>query len=492
MESSPQPPVGAEDDAPITESTGSKRRKVSVAINQTLQAWVQRRSLPENESPFSEETVESTDDDGETSETKEKTSKFRSLFKAFFGKQVEKATIPDTEPPKDATEASQASSEAPVTSELTPIASAEETTAEQPEIIQPIEAEPAGEAVQPGLEAETTPEVTPEPEQNVTAQESPLDPVVAAEYERQARAEAQATESETPPEAQSAEPAEVEVPLQNERTTSAATGEGAADASSDSSERRYFIPKHMASETEVRRIEKRERRHNRQRKHQEKELAEKTHKLEKAQKSQQKELEKIAAAPVKVVETTSKIPEQAPQPPQPEKVKKLEKAEAVPRKETEVKEVKAAERPPESLKEILAKRQQERLLVTPEKPESLARANYETMRPETVLQQVEKAAEEDVAIEGLFELRHEVKDTDDAFTQASSTGATITGVRQAGSHASYDPPAPTPSVSAPQAVTVRKEHIDPIIRDEYTKAARNGFLAAVVVLIFIALMVFVR
>lgn len=484
MESSPQPPAGAEEETPITEGTSSKRRKVSTAINQTLQAWVQRRSLSENQSFYSEDTSESDTEDSETSETKEKTGKFRSLFKAFFGNQVEKETIPDIEPNEAVSEPQDTSAErfAPVPA----VAGSEQVEAAQP-VAQETEVPPVGEE-----ESET-----------VTAQESPLDPIVAAEYEQAARTEEIGAEAETPIEETSTEQDEVEVSLRDhdqiERNVLVTPGVGGASEASTSDPEQRFVPRDVATQTHLRQAEKRERRHNRQRKHEEKKLKERTQKLERSQKTQQKELEQQGAAqksvekqpvaPVNVVESTPKVPERVQEKAKPEKLKKVKKAEQV-----RTKEVKTPERPPESVKEILAKRQQKRPLNAPMQPEALAHANYEMMRPETVLQQVEKAAEEDVAIEGLFELRHEVKDIDNAAAQATGTGASITGVRQAGSNASYNPqPAHTQPNPVPQAfTTVRKEHLDPAIRDEYKRAARNGFMAAFILLIFIALMTFIR
>lgn len=419
-----------------------ERRRFTLAINQTVQEWLQRRNLSEHDSFYKEDSSETSDDDSEVGvDTKEKTHKVRKFFKSLFNSEVTKEKIPDSiaEPEVAAPGGPAATESADIP--LAPVAVALETATPEPTA--------ESETVPPA-----DPEQAPEPPQNevIAPVEVPLDLAVAAHFEqtqREAIVTAQDMEDE--------DEKEVEISLG----------------------RQWHRGGHTSSqvETAIHQSEVRRNRAERKQNHEVEETKKRVKKLEKAQKQSEKQ---------SVVELTT---EKAPQPPRtPEKVISTAPVEKKPEQKMEQK--RTPEQEPQSVKEILAQRKIER---TPEKtvePQELPRATYESMRPETVQKQVEKAAEEDIAIEGLFERSHETKDIDSAM-QAVGSGGTTTGRVTL----TAEVPLSATQFSMPTQTQSLQPSIDdtpPLLRPEYKQAAQHGFWAAIVLLLLAGMLAFIR
>lgn len=430
-------------DARTDDSSEKSRERRLFGIGQTLEAWLQRRSLGEQEAPYEESEAEEDDDDDTESErkTKEKTRKFRRLLRSFFGGQVERDPIPIETP-------------------------AVQTVEQQPTPVMAIPEQPFDPMVAVSYEAQVS---TPQ-EQEQTTDTEPTEAVespVAPAQEREIAPE----EVPTEPVFIEATPApvapinEVEVPLGPRDNSGSLPRDREAPAK---------IERNTAQERDLKKLEKKERRHNRRDKREVRELKERTVKLEKSQEDTIKRMKKTEVAKKPEVSAPS--------------VKTPEVVTVQPERKSK-EEISVVDRPAESIKEILEKRK------IPQSPESLARSDYESLRPETVQQQVEKAAEQDVAIEGMFERRHETKDADAQQQQH------VTAV---GSSASAPPLyPPIGSVSSPLTAPAPQQGVNPQLppllstnsqptKQDYQRAARNGVMAALILLLFIALMAFLR
>lgn len=432
---------GANDDTQDVDADVSKentREHRLFGISQTLEAWLRRRSQSEQEASYADPESDEEDEDDETGverKAKEKTRKFRRLLQTFFGGEVKKEVISAQERPQSEVES-----------------------------------------------------VSGEPEQAdlATDSERPFDPVVATVYETQQRQSEPMVTSETtidpalPENADRPTSTEAVSPAQPVNEVEVLLRPPAAREPQDYE--KSLEAKQIKQKREHTKLEKRERRHNKRDKREIKQLKERTVQLEQEQKHTAKRVEKVTATPSKPEAPIMPVavPEMRAHQPQ-------------------EKEVTAVERPPESIKEILEKRkvaaQKQEMPQTNPSPETLARSSYEAIRPEAVQQQVEKAAEQDVAIEGMFERRHETKDLDVQQKHRVSTGgAALVG------QAAYPPitavSSPLTSVAPQAGVNPQSQPLSaskpPLLRQEYQQAARNGVMAALVLLLFIALMAFLR
>lgn len=445
MENSTQPPERSSDSTPEDAKTEPKRRKVSAAINRTLEDWFRRRQLPENHSFFAE--TEEDEDDEETPEHKKKTSKIRTALRSFFGTQVSKEDVQPTEESEK--------SESTATTEA--VSSAENT-------------------------------------QPVTTIEAPIDPVVASQYESRLRDER--TPNEPTVEQQPSEPVESEAAPEAPTPPSPAAERPMqfVDIPTD-------VPlRHTQSETvildrsrpgvapeQLKKAETMDRLRNRKRRKEIRRTNRRVEEIEKIQKDTDKAANKQTKAQLEMMQRMEQI-ERALQERAEEQNITQQKIEALPKAPERVIETKVIERPAESVKEILQKRQPERVAAQPAAQE-LARARYESMQPQAVMEQVEKAAEENIAIEGLFERRHEVKDEDSALHQTGSGGSAQKPVRPfAGAAAPFLNVTAAPT----QKIIQTKDNMMQYVAPEYKQAVRNGFWAAMVLLVFMLLMFFIR
>jgi hypothetical protein len=143
---------------------------------------------------------------------------------------------------------------------------------------------------------------------------------------------------------------------------------------------------------------------------------------------------------------------------------------------------------PQSVKEILAKRHVEHIPTPVEqRAERLARTHYEQLQPETVLNEVKEVSEKNVALEGLFELRHEAKDENDFTARQSSTQ----GGRAGSDNNAHQMTSVNPNSTLVDKIASKKVS-NPSTQQQYKKAAFNGVWAAVILMIFLGILFFIR
>ncbi|HSX53245.1 MAG TPA: hypothetical protein VLF90_02665 [Patescibacteria group bacterium] len=118
--------------------------------------------------------------------------------------------------------------------------------------------------------------------------------------------------------------------------------------------------------------------------------------------------------------------------------------------------------------------------------------------PEVVQHTVEHAADHNIAIESAYERRHELKDEPIAFAGVSSSnhGNLVSISHQQASGASIDLRQLTKSASQ-AADQLKDQHyqmatVPPPSKDLYAQAIKNGFWAAIVLLVFIGLIMLTR
>lgn len=473
MENNAQPEEHGRGSNSESADTDPKRRKVSAAINRTLEAWFRRRELPENQNFFSD-SEEDEEDDDDTPEYKKKTSKFRRALRSFFGTQVSREEIP--------------------------AAPAAERTEQQPE----------------QLASNNQAEQTQPAEANQPRYETPFDPMVAAQYERRLRGESPTSErNDNQPQTTPEELPEVP------ETATEASGEPQAEATADLPMRdganewvlidrtqdqvqqqraaeRPDQPVPEVTKRDLKRVETKRYYGNRHRKRDVRELNEQVVDL----KDEQKEAEQNAKTQTKAQEQlrerlarieTAFAAQSAAQKAEQQQAQAARAAETRPANtvERQVEATPPAERPTESVKEILAKRekptQQPESTQMAQQARELANAHYEkTLQPQTVMEKVEQAAEQNIAIEGLFERRHEVKDEDSAMQNAGGSATASLPQTQTAM------PFLSVQAQSPKKQPNVKDNVLSYIAPEYKQAARNGFFAAILLLAIILVIFFMR
>lgn len=416
------PPVGEPDSIVDGGEVSPKRRRVSEAINQTLQEWIRRRSLRQDEDYFVGNS-----DGPESGEADKKTGKVRKFLRLFFGGHVKRESLPEVD----------------ASGHGRPLEALTSLSGDSP------------------------------------VREVPLDPLPAIAYERL-----------TPAAPQQSDNSRVEgvVPLYPERS-SASTDQAVdvppvTDTSSvDSSEKEWVIidrSRQTRLEADLKAAERRNR--NRQRK-QKQDLRHTKHQLKKVE-TAQKHTERKVKEQVATQATLEAIQKKA----QPVVEHTTDKSPPIIPIERQAKQ---SDNPAQSVREILEKRIKplaEQPVATP--PHELSKTRHEAVRPAVILETVEKAAEENVAIEGLFERRHETKDVDGGGTAQSNTTSVPTSPRSVGSSAQ---PLLNPSLP-PASIPVRPVGASQVSQattrqsTDYKQAARKGFWAAVVLLLFVAVM----
>lgn len=490
MENNAQPEEHGRGSNSESADTEPKRRKVSAAINRTLEAWFRRRELPENQNFFSD-SEEDEEDDDDTPEYKKKTRKFRRALRSFFGTQVSREEISTTP-------------------------AAERT--EQPE--------------RPAVEATVAEQQVQTPEANAPHYEVPFDPMVAAQYEQRLRGELPATEpaeaSEAPtvsathapgeastpadsaaaPEAASAEtPTPAETPEQPEAAAEVPARDGATewvliDRTQEQAQQQRAAERPDQSAPEVtkrdlKRVETKRYYGNRHRKRDVRELNEQARDLQ----DEQKEAERNAKTQTKAqeqlrerlarIETAFAAQSAAQKAEQKAQAARAAEVQPAAPAEHHVEASQTLERPTESVKEILAKRekpnQQPESEQMAQQARELANAHYETtMQPQAVMEKVEQAAEQNIAIEGLFERRHEVKDEDSALQNAGGSATASLPQTQTAM------PFLSVQAQSPKKQPNVKDNVLSYIAPEYKQAARNGFFAAILLLAIILVIFFMR
>lgn len=491
----PQTPGEEKSESTEKKSLGRVRNAAEV-----LQQWLNFRANQEKLNQPGEEDIE-TDDDDDEEEEEGTVKKWRGVFKKFFGKQVSKEVQPvqaedDTRP---------ATPEQPRLPLFMTEDSAEDPLAalqQEQETAQPQEAGALPAAEQTAVPAfESSPTQTVVESTTNTPVEVPIDPLIAAHYEQP---ELQPTET-SPPAGEVVLPlraASQESPIYS-RPTPEVTSRQVGDVYDDEIARRDEVNLNRSNIL------------NTYRNHRRKKDIKETNREVKELKKDQQEATKVLKQQIEALATEIQAkadqpqvqPEAAPvtaavsgsveQVPQPPRIEKLPTEKVIPQ---EIKVKPTETKAPESLKEILQKRPTpEAKPATPlvqQQAEKLASHSYETVNPNVILEQVEKAAEADVAIEKLFEHRHEAKDSDAAYkTRSPSTaGAGGSTARGASAQPIHAVNGQIPAQGGPIGTNARlKTNSKPQNSEEaYKQAAIGGFWAAIMLLVFIGILLIIR
>lgn len=142
---------------------------------------------------------------------------------------------------------------------------------------------------------------------------------------------------------------------------------------------------------------------------------------------------------------------------------------------------------PQSVKEILAKRRVESVPAPAEKrTEAPAQTNYEQPKPEVVQKVATEVSEQSIAFEGLLDRRHEVKDEANflAHQYGGQSGNTTVSSQQ--TMVSVNPTDHSQNQINKKVPNIKT------LDAQYKKAALNGVWAAVILLVFLAILFFVR
>lgn len=479
-------------------STGRVRNAAEV-----LQQWLHFRAA--GEKPEASLTDAETEDSEEDDEEEGSVKRWRAIFRKFFGSQVTREEQADNgvsqTPPETVPTLPLFMTEALPQTEPTPVS----TENESPHAEQTTGVPLTAETITP----ETTPLVTPEEpaveepiipqteasQTELPFQEVPLDPVAAARYEQSV--------SEETPVADTAElPLTPQATVENHAIYSRAPIESTpkidtiADPDvTDANLRRSNLINTYRNHRRKKDVKQAYRQID--------ELQKTTEKLEQQIRAERTNTHDTVlqpvAAPLKV-ETARSQPEvkqpitaapertiEKPAPKAPESVRQiLEKRAASPQPievvETVVAPVMMQEKAPEKAPAQIQKQ-----------AEKLASQSYEAVNPVTILEQVEQAAEADVAIESLFEHRHEAKDNDAAYRADDPSTAPAGG---------FVPVTDTPVINAVQgqindpanqvARTTPRFSKPQNSEEAYLRAAKSGFWSAVVLLVFVAILLIIR